>query len=161
MTRDDYHAHHARCPKCLSDDIEQTTAGPIEIPGKPYQDNVNDARCQNPGCGWSGKVSGLQPRSHAIVNRMIDPDTGESFKETNLKKTHGIPIGKLVELMPRTDPEHGGVRLYVVAHTRDCDGTPLYAMSATKSDTEARQPGFANPSWEHGWTEENLMECDS
>jgi hypothetical protein len=161
VNRDEYDAHHVRCPKCLSDNVQQTTAGPIEIPGQPYEDNTNRATCQEVGCDWSGKVSGLQPRNMLIINRMIDDETGESYKETNLKKTHKIPVGTLVELLPRSHEEHGGVRLYVVHHMRDCDGTPLYAMSATKSDTVPEREGFANRKWEHGWTEESLMVCDS
>lgn len=39
---------------------------------------------------------------------------------------HTIPVGSLVEL------DDDCVRLYVVAHHRDCDGTPLYALSWDK-----------------------------
>lgn len=40
----------------------------------------------------------------------------------NMKK-HNIPIGSLVELA-------NGARVFVIKHTRDCDGeTPLYSLA--------------------------------
>lgn len=45
-----------------------------------------------------------------------------------------IPIGTLVEITYKSDYEEEneskyGLRLFVVNHSRDCDGTPLYDMS--------------------------------
>ena len=37
-------------------------------------------------------------------------------------KIHNIPIGSLVELA-------NGVRVFVIKHTRDCAGTPLYSLA--------------------------------
>jgi hypothetical protein len=53
---------------------------------------------------------------------------GVSEKELNLKKTHKIPLGSLVEISCDYVEEHG-CRLFVVNHSRDCDGTPLYDLS--------------------------------
>lgn len=51
----------------------------------------------------------------------IQDENGESQKDRNLKKNHNIELGALVEL-------ESGVRLFVVNHSRDCDGTPLYDL---------------------------------
>jgi hypothetical protein len=42
--------------------------------------------------------------------------------------SHTIPLGTLVEVDLDYVAEHG-IRGFVVEHTRDCDGTPLYAIS--------------------------------
>jgi len=54
-------------------------------------------------------------------------NNGKTLKENNLTISHNIPLESLVEV---TD-ENGepGLRLYVVAHLRDCDGTPLYGLA--------------------------------
>lgn len=41
---------------------------------------------------------------------------------------HAIPIGTLVEIDLDYD-DHHGVRGFVVEHTQDFDGTPLYSIS--------------------------------
>ena len=46
----------------------------------------------------------------------------------NLKLNHTIPIDTLVEVNLDYS-QHHGVRGFVVEHTRDCDGEPLYAIS--------------------------------
>jgi hypothetical protein len=46
---------------------------------------------------------------------------GKTIKENNLIRKHKYPIGSLVEL-------EGGERLFIMAHTRDCDGSPLYNL---------------------------------
>jgi len=63
----------------------------------------------------------------------IKEDNGKTIKENNMKIKHNIPIGSLVEI--KYD-EVGGdgscqkvhARLWVVEHTRDCDGTPMYNL---------------------------------
>lgn len=50
------------------------------------------------------------------------------FQEENLKHVHTIPLGTLVEVTLDYS-EQFGVRGFVVEHTRDCDGEPLYAIS--------------------------------
>jgi hypothetical protein len=47
----------------------------------------------------------------------------------NCEMEHKFPIGSLVEI-------RNGVRLFVIMHTRDCDGTPLYVLTAFKEDLE-------------------------
>ena len=43
-------------------------------------------------------------------------------RKANLARQHVIPVGSLVEL-------DDGVRLWVVEHARDCDGTPQYTLA--------------------------------
>lgn len=78
-----------------------------------------------------------------------DPNNpGKTFRQVNWGKTHCIPIGSLVELI--SEDNHApwsGCRLYVVHHVRDCDGEPLYELSADKTDTTRHREGWRNPSW--------------
>lgn len=53
------------------------------------------------------------------------------FRPENMKAAHEIPLGSLVEVNIEYSPEHG-IRLFVVEHARDCDGTPLYGLSWDK-----------------------------
>ena len=62
------------------------------------------------------------------INSLPNPKTGKSYREENLEKQHNIPLGSLVEI---DDPENP-LRLYVVEHVRDFDGTPLYSLSFDK-----------------------------
>jgi len=59
------------------------------------------------------------------ISDLIDPDDKQcrTYREVNNSTKHTISIGSLVEL------EHG-VRMLVVKQGRDCDGTPLYSLSA-------------------------------
>lgn len=50
------------------------------------------------------------------------------YREENMKISHTIPLGTLVEVDLDYSEEHG-VRGFVVEHTRDCDGEPMYAIS--------------------------------
>lgn len=64
----------------------------------------------------------------------IVEENGKTWKENNLAIEHDIPIGTLVEITYKSDYEEEneskyGLRLFVVNHSRDCDGTPLYDMS--------------------------------
>jgi len=51
----------------------------------------------------------------------IVEENGKTIKENNLAREHKYPIGSLVEL-------ENGERLFVMAYTRDCDGSPLYNL---------------------------------
>jgi len=82
-----------------------------------------------------------------IHDLIANPETGETYKDLNTKKTHNILVGSLVE-----DIETG-VRLFVVYHNRDCDMTPLYSLAADKDDVIQRVPGFGNPKWHNGFPE--------
>jgi hypothetical protein len=86
------------------------------------------------------------------IHNLKDPSDkqGRSYKEINLGKNHKIPLGMLVEL-------DGGVRLFVVKHTRDCDGTPLYSLCHDKEDTEQEREGFGNFGWVNGFNEDSLI----
>lgn len=68
-----------------------------------------------------------------------DKSTGKTYREMNLEKVHNIPLGTLVEVdfddSYLEDPVKG-LRLYVVEHSRDCDGTPLYSLSHVKKWSE-------------------------
>jgi hypothetical protein len=66
------------------------------------------------------------------VADIIEPN-GKTIRENNRELTHGIPVGTLVEV--QYDVWHGDgacskvhARLYVLAHNRDCDGTPVYTL---------------------------------
>lgn len=71
----------------------------------------------------------------AILHHLINPETGNTYREDNLAIQHSIPLGTLVEISgdyldEDGEPDHDvGLRLYVVLHQRDCDGTPLYGLS--------------------------------
>lgn len=58
-------------------------------------------------------------------------NNGLTIRENNMKTEHKIPLGSLVEVNIPYIEEHG-VRLFVVSHERDCDGTPLYTLSFDK-----------------------------
>lgn len=57
-----------------------------------------------------------------LLRNMVEAN-GKTIKQNNTERTHTIPLDTLVEL-------ENGVRLFVYRHDRDCDGTPLYALSA-------------------------------
>jgi len=58
----------------------------------------------------------------------------QTIKEENNNMKHNIPIDTLVEIdLDKTDLKYisekiAGLRLFVIGHTRDCDGTPLYQL---------------------------------
>lgn len=67
-----------------------------------------------------------------FIGDITDPNSGLSYKEINLRKGWSIPLGSLVEISD-IDSEYNGLRLFVVEHTRDFDGTPLYRLSFDKN----------------------------
>lgn len=90
------------------------------------------------------------------VHNFVNPETGKTYKEENLELQHNIPIGTLVEVKWDEGFGEGAcwkvhARLWVVAHRRDCDGTPLYSIS------QWRDPSFAMPNRAYyGMTEDML-----
>ena len=63
---------------------------------------------------------------------------GKTVRENNAARDHTVQLGALVEIT--TDCPIGefgsifkGVRMFVVAHARDCDGTPLYSLSVDRN----------------------------
>lgn len=64
---------------------------------------------------------------------MTDESIAHGLKryEENMLKSHSIPLLTLVELGVDSSGSYitDGLRLYVQRHHRDCDGTPLYALT--------------------------------
>lgn len=88
-----------------------------------------------------------------LIYDLTNPETGKTYKEKNLEREHGIPVGTLVEL--EWNQWHGEgacwhikARLWVTSHDRDCDGTPLYSVGRHRFSL--KEGGF------HGFTEESL-----
>lgn len=78
---------------------------------------------------------------------------GKTVRENNLAIQHNIPIGTLVEIDSKgCCEEWNGCRLYVVAHERDCDGEPLYALSSKGYDIPEGEYQVLDKS-EHGFSE--------
>lgn len=74
--------------------------------------------------------------SKAVFVGDIVEDNGKTVKENNLEKKHSIPLGSLVEITYEDSHEEEnmyGTRAFVVQHSRDCDGTPLYSLSLKKT----------------------------
>lgn len=67
----------------------------------------------------------------------IVEENGKTVKENNSEIMHKLPLGSLVEIIDDCDDDEGdntkGIRLFVVDHCRDCDGTPLYGLSFSRS----------------------------
>lgn len=87
---------------------------------------------------------------HLADLRDPNDSAGRSYRQVNLAKQHGIPVGTLVEYV------EDGVRLFVVKQGRDCDGTPLYYLCHDPDDTVQRREGFSNPHWIGGYPEHVL-----
>jgi hypothetical protein len=73
-----------------------------------------------------------------ILHNLVEKN-GKTIKENNMGKKHNIPIGTLVEIEDNEYFEGGAyrkgtARLFVIAHTRDCDGTPLYSLCGKRVD---------------------------
>ena len=81
---------------------------------------------------------------------LVNQETGKTYREENAEQKHNIPVGALVEIK-------SGVRLFVVAHNRDCDQTPLYCLAADKDDIIVEHQGFANRKWHCGYLESSLV----
>lgn len=82
------------------------------------------------------------------VADLINPDTGNTYRHDNLAKAHAIPLGTLVEICWEGEPDNG-IRLHVVAHKRDCDGTPLYSLGLWAP--EDGQTGTAALVYDDSW----------
>ena len=65
-----------------------------------------------------------------MVSEIVEAN-GKTVRENNLSEMHTIALGTLVEVKDDSEDENmNGVRMFVVNHSRDCDGTPLYDLSA-------------------------------
>jgi len=83
-----------------------------------------------------------------VMHDLIEAN-GKSVKENNLEIKHNIPIGSLVEYSD-------GTRLFVVYHSRDCDGTCLYNLCPNKDDLIREEKNFYNRKWFNGYPEDAL-----
>lgn len=66
----------------------------------------------------------------------IVESNGKTVKQNNMAQSHTIPLGSLVEILGSENDDDTGLRLFVVHHGRDCDGTPLYGLSLKKDAKE-------------------------
>lgn len=98
---------------------------------------------------------------------------GRTYRQINNQRAHSFPLGTLVEtdieLSSNSTPAlvdlKGRCRLYVVAHSRDCDGTPLYSLSdipvlyptGDKFSREALVYKALATLVQHGYSEESLV----
>lgn len=56
----------------------------------------------------------------------------------NLNKPHTIPLMSSVSIQPDSEENNSFIdstQFFIVAHTRDCDGTPLYHLANTNFNT--------------------------
>ena len=85
-----------------------------------------------------GAVRPEPDQGYVCVSDIVEPN-GKTIRENNMEQQHNIPIGELVEVK-YTEWHNDGAceaicaRLWVVAHTRDCDGSPLYSLSPKHPD---------------------------
>jgi hypothetical protein len=102
------------------------------------------------------------PRFILIYDLPADPDNpgGPTIKEVNLAIQHSIPIRALVEITDSDfDDSAAGVWMYVVHHTRDCDGTLLYCLSHDRYDRTRPNPRMLcgeRTRWIGGYSETDL-----
>lgn len=83
----------------------------------------------------------------AILVSDITENNGKTVRENNMDKGHHLPLLSAVTIVQSDDDEcwledksteikhvvTHGLPLYVVKHARDCDGTPIYALSLLPS----------------------------
>ena len=62
---------------------------------------------------------------------LVNPETGNTYRQDNSARSHKIPLGSLVEIVSASNECDIGLRLFVVDYGRDCDQTPLYTLSAS------------------------------
>lgn len=87
-----------------------------------------------------------------VVLHDIVGEDGKTIRERNLELQHDIPLNTLVECVDSEEPDSPGIRAYVVEHTRDCDGTPLYNLSLepverVKDTQEMRDDLYYDTEW--------------
>ncbi len=104
----------------------------------------------------------------------IVEENGNTIRENNMEKKHNIPLGSIVEVEMVYDVSigditqslKGTIKLYVVSHGRDCDGTPLYIIGdipvaypnvKTFSQEWMQYKAFCKIS-DHGYPEESLKQ---
>jgi hypothetical protein len=87
-------------------------------------------------------------REIIIVADLVDPKDkeGRTYREINNATKHQYEVGQLIEIK-------NGVRMFIAKQTRDCDGTPLYSLTAEREIDEAL---FNERLWLHGYDEESM-----
>ncbi len=81
---------------------------------------------------------------------------GKTWRQNNLAIDHTIPLGTLVEV-DLDYSDHHGIRLFVVMHTRDCDGSPMYALgSSSNPDDSKYYPQWIRRYVDDGFSDECL-----
>ena len=76
--------------------------------------------------------------AEAIFIADIVEHNGKTVRQNNLETSHNIPLKALVEISYEGSEDESeesqtcGLRLFVVEHSRDFDGTPLYSLSTNK-----------------------------
>ena len=97
------------------------------------------------------------------VADLKNPKTGKTYREENNERIHNIPLGSLVEIDfddRYLESPKNGLRLFVVSHDRDCDGTPLYSLSFDKNWEPhmfgERFKTFARWAIDSGYSEDSL-----
>lgn len=74
---------------------------------------------------------------------------GRTWRENRLALKHNIPIGALVDVeiekcFADNTSIKGVVRMYVLWHGRDCDGTPLYWLGTSPEGADDWPPDGSN-----------------
>jgi hypothetical protein len=83
-----------------------------------------------------------------LVSEIIESN-GKTIRQNNMQEQHTIELGTLVEIeAPYLD--ENGLRVFVVEHNRDCDGTPLYLLSANRNYAQDKQE---YEEFKHGYPE--------
>ena len=78
----------------------------------------------------------------------LDDPQGRTYRQVNNASPHKYGLGVLVEI-------DNGVRLFTAKQTRDCDGTPLYALTHEKRDDEHPLNEIY---WVYGFSEDEMKE---
>lgn len=89
-----------------------------------------------------------------------NPASGKTYRQENAEMVHNIPLDTLVEVIGWEGSKHTGVRGYVCRHDRDCDQTPLYAISLEKGLREDKYglelKHLILSAFAHGFAEDGL-----
>jgi DNA-directed RNA polymerase subunit RPC12/RpoP len=111
-------------------------------------------------CPTCGSREMSSAKNMFMVHDLVEKN-GRSIRENNEAIQHKIPLGALVEA--KYDEWFGDgacqkvhARLWVVQHSRDCDGSPLYTLSRYKSVDLSTQMARMMAQIKTGLTEDQL-----